>query len=94
MPKGKTSEAVKAIWAKRRHQKHGNITVTIRGPLSDKIRQVSLESGIHDANAWCREALEFMVFEHRSGRFRPDPYRHTARNNDDFALAHELEGGL
>jgi len=35
-----------------------------------------------------------MMFEHRSGRFRPDPYRHTARNNDDFALAHELEGGL
>lgn len=80
MPRGKTSEAVKSIWAKRRHQKHGNITVTIRGALAEKIRQASIESEIHDANAWCREALEFMMFEHRSGRFHPDPYRHTANH--------------
>lgn len=82
MLRGRTSADMKRLWEKRRAQRHGHITVKIHGPLADKIRALSVESGIHDARAWCREALEFMLSEHRSGRFRGDPDRHAARNGD------------
>jgi len=83
MPRGKTGEQLKHIWAKKRERGHGVFTVTVRGVLAEKIRDAAVASGCHSVEAWAREALEYMVHEHRSGKYRADPFRHTASNQDD-----------
>lgn len=63
----------------------GPIRLTISGPMAERIRALASASRASSPAKWCEEALEFMVLEHRSGKFRPDPLRHNARNGDDWA---------
>jgi hypothetical protein len=54
--------------------------------LAEKIRDVSLVSRSASAAHWCLEALEFMMDEHRSGKYRPTPSeQYHERNGNDFS---------
>jgi hypothetical protein len=60
--------------------------VKVRGDLAEKIRDVSLVSRSASAAHWCLEALEFMLLEHRSGKYRATPSEQYAeRNGNDFS---------
>jgi hypothetical protein len=58
------------------------VKCTLDGPMAVRIKELARESGT-TAAIWVREALEYMLMEHRAGRYRPDPDRHWARNGDD-----------
>jgi hypothetical protein len=56
------------------------VTVQVHGRLAEVIRDLSMEARSASAASWCVEVLEWFVMEHRSGKERPDPARHDARN--------------
>jgi len=58
------------------------VRCTLDGPMAMRIRDLAKESGT-TAASWVREAIEFMLHEHRSGRYRPEPTRHWERNGND-----------
>jgi len=54
------------------HRKgRGPITLKINGRLAERIRDMAESSRASSAANWCLEALEFMLDEHRSGKYRP-----------------------
>ena len=55
----------------------------IDGPLAARIKLEAAKSST-TAASWVREALEFMLMEHRAGRYRPDPNRFDNRNGEDY----------
>ena len=59
----------------------GPVKVLVHGKLAETIRDLSLAARSASAASWCVEVLEWFVMEHRSGKVRPDPARHDARND-------------
>lgn len=70
--------------APTRPRGEGPITLTISGALAEKIRDISMICRSASAHTWCLEALEFMLDEHRSGRYRVPADHYTERNGNDF----------
>lgn len=67
-----------------RREDAGPIAVTIKGPLAARLRALAVGAGQESAGAYCVEALESWVMEHRSGKERVDPTRHDARLAEDW----------
>jgi len=67
-----------------RYRKDGNgdLIIPCDHPLNMRIKELAKESQT-TAASWALEALEFMLHEHRAGRFRPNPGRHWERNGSD-----------
>lgn len=76
----------KRIIGEPRPRGQGPITVTVRGDLAEKIRDLSLVCRSASAAHWCLEALEFMLLEHRAGKYRPTPSeQYGDRNGNGFS---------
>lgn len=59
------------------------VTVTLPGKLSEKVRDAAAASRCSSAAKWVVEAVEYMLMEHRVGKYRPDPKRFGNRNNEE-----------
>jgi hypothetical protein len=62
----------------------GPIVLTINGRLAERVRELARDSGASSVESYCEMMLEWFVVEHRSGKERVDPLRHTSRHDDEW----------
>jgi len=61
----------------------GPITLTISGPMAEKIRDQHDIARGSSVQQWCIEALESFLMDRRSGKVPDRADRHWDRNGDD-----------
>ncbi len=68
----------------RRIEPDGSIVLQINARLSAKLRALAIANGASSAEAWCEEALETYLVDHRSGKApMVEPDRYTAQQDGD-----------
>lgn len=75
--------------ASRRGQ--GPVRVRIPGRLAERVRDAADASHSHSAASWALEAIEYMLDEHRSGRYRGTPMSYSERARSDWDEADDLD---
>lgn len=63
---------------------HGPIRLRIQGKLAERVRDVADAAHSSSAAHWALEAIEYMLDEHRSGRYRGSPMSYSERAGSDW----------
>jgi hypothetical protein len=78
-----STEKVRDLDGEYTRRGSGVVTVALPLALSEKVRDAAEASRCSSASKWAEQAIEFMLMEHRAGKYRPDPDRFTRRNNGE-----------